>query len=134
MPSKALGKFKNRNASITALRQHLRSHIRDPNETFDIQSPKRKLGLLGKGGKGIGKGKSNVKSLVKSNAKSLGQGNTPCCQPATSQRRCCPKSTIQKHVISFAQASCSPTPSSSLRMGSLLKDTLCAYFGKRRAG
>ena len=76
MPSKALGKFKNRNASITALRQHLRSHIRDPNETFDIQSPKRKLGLLGKGGKGIGKGKSNVKSLVKSNAKSLGQGNT----------------------------------------------------------
>ena len=70
---------------------------------------------------------------MKSNAKSLGQGNTPCCQPATSQPRCCPKSTIQKHVISFAQASCSPTPSSSLRMGSLPKDTLCAYCGKRRA-
>ena len=49
VPSKALGKFKNRNASITALRQHLRSHIRDPNETFDIQSAKRKLGLLGQG-------------------------------------------------------------------------------------
>ena len=88
----------------------------------------------GKGGKGIGKGKSNVKSLVKSNAKSLGQGNTPCCQPATTQPRCCPTSTIQKHAISFAQASCSPTPSSSLRMGSLPKDTLCAYCGKRRAG
>ena len=49
VPSKALGKFKNRNASTTALRQHLRSHIRDPNETFDIQSAKRKLGLLGQG-------------------------------------------------------------------------------------
>ena len=46
VPSKALGKFKNRNASITALRQHLRSHIRDPNETFDIHSAKRKLGLF----------------------------------------------------------------------------------------
>ena len=32
---------------------------------------------MGKGGKGIGKGKSNVKSLVKSNAKSFGQPPAP---------------------------------------------------------
>ena len=46
VPSKALGQFKNRTASITALRQHLRSHIRGPNETFDIQSAKRKFGVF----------------------------------------------------------------------------------------
>ena len=42
-----------------------------------------------------------------------------------------PKIDYARHVISFAQASCAPTPSSSLRMGSLPEDTLCAYCGKR---